>query len=77
MTIREQYKLAYSLLRSTQWDFRTFKIVCQINNVDSDARIRALISYNNSRLIDEIGEGYRNLSKDYAKIRNEVVLGYY
>lgn len=62
MTIREQYKLAYSLLRDksySQWDFRTYKLTCKSFEICDTARLAALNSYLTSLLIDEIGESYR------------------
>lgn len=77
MTTRQQYKRAYELLRSQQWDFTTFRIVAEGLGIDRPARVAALRSYSQSRWIDEIGEGYRNLSQDFDKIRREVTLGHY
>lgn len=67
MSIRKQYKLAYSLLRSTTWDIRTFKITTMGLGIDQTARINALLSYRDSQSIDDIGVSYRDLLAEIHK----------
>lgn len=60
---REQYNLAYRMLRSDLWDTRTFNISCVACGIENQSiRIAALRSYSQSKITDEIGESYRNLA---------------
>lgn len=60
MNSREQYNLAYNLLRGDLWDYRTYRITCESLGIDPAIRMKAYTSYQNSRLIDEIGLDYRH-----------------
>lgn len=76
MTIREQYKLAYSMLRERSWDYRTYRIICDSSGIDEAIRLSALRSYQNSRLIDEIGLNYRYKARFFFQLALERKIGY-
>lgn len=67
MNTKEQYKLAYGLLRDVSyfpWDMRTYKIVCQANSIQLSVCLAALESYQTSKLTDEIGQDCRDMIKE-------------
>lgn len=70
MTTKQQYKLAYRLLRSDSWDYATYGTVAGDMGITVDSFIAALRSYRQSRLTDEIGESYRNLRSYKQKLRS-------
>jgi hypothetical protein len=59
MSIKEQYKTAYRLIRYCG-DFATFHTLCYSYGIDRPIRNSAFVSYYHSQEIDYIGETYRN-----------------
>lgn len=79
MTIKEQYRRAYNLLRDRDyglWDFITYRIICDGLGISDAVRIAALQSYNQSRLVSDIGEAYRYRVRFHYQLKLESILGY-